>query len=351
MVNPDISKPARPRPGPAFALLVSGLALLAAFALGLGFVHVELPAVARILVSALTGQDVAAAGITPVERAVVLEVRLPRVLAAMAVGGALAVAGAVFQGVLMNPLADPYTLGVSAGAAFGACFALLLNLAALGAPSVPLWAFAGAAGSLLLVMYLASSAGGFSSNNLVLSGIIVASILSAGIGFLKYAADEQASVLLFWLMGSLASKTMGDALLVLATAIGGTLICLARARELNLMALGPRAAESLGVDTSRTRLLLLAAASLMAAVAVSVTGIIGFVGLIVPHAVRSVFGPDNRVLLPISLVAGALLLLGADTATRALLPGEIPIGVVTALLGGPFFLHIFRKRRVGKYGF
>jgi iron complex transport system permease protein len=253
--------------------------------------------------------------------------------------------GVVFQGILLNPLADPYTLGVSAGAAFGASLAILLNIHFLGTYSVPLFAFIGAASTLLFVIYLSSSAEGLSSNNLILSGIIVAAILSAGISFLKYVADEQVAVIIFWLMGSFGSKTWTDVALVISVVCIGFFIFIYYARDLNLMSLGDRSAASLGVDTGRVTLVLLAAASFVAAICVSVSGIIGFVGLLVPHIIRLITGPDNKKLVPVSMLAGAILLLCADTITRAVLPSEIPIGVLTALIGGPFFCYIFRKQQ------
>jgi iron complex transport system permease protein len=202
-------------------------------------------------------------------------------------------------------------------------------------------------------MYLAASAGGYSSNNLILSGIIVAAILSAGISFLKYVADERVSVIIFWLMGSLASKTWTDVWLLAAVTGIGTLLCLLFARDLNLMSLGTRTAASMGTDVHKLPPALLVCVSLMAAVCVSISGIIGFVGLLVPHLVRSICGPDHRRLIPISFFSGAILLLSADTITRALLPSELPIGVLTALIGGPFFCWIFRRRQIGitRHGF
>jgi iron complex transport system permease protein len=275
-------------------------------------------------------------------------VRLPRILSAALVGGGLAMCGVVFQGILLNPLADPYTLGVSAGAAFGAALAILLNVSALGVYSVPVFAFLGAVATLGAVIYLSTGSGGLSSNNLILSGIIVAAILSAGISFLKYIADEQVAVIIFWLMGSFASKTWGDVGLTAACISAGVSVFLYFARELNLMSLGNQMASSLGVDTRRVTLILLATASVVAAVCVSVSGIIGFVGLLVPHIMRLLSGPDNRRLVPLSFLAGALLLLGADTLTRAVLPTEVPIGVLTALIGGPFFCYLFRRQSTGR---
>ena len=221
----------------------------------------------------------------------------------------------------------------------------------MGAYSVPFFAFAGALLTLLLVIALSSSAEGLSSNNLILSGIIVAAILSAGISFLKYVADEQVSVIIFWLMGSFASRTWSDVGLTAAFVSAGFAVFVFYSRDLNLLSLGSRTAASLGVDTRRVPLVLLVTASLVAALCVAVSGIIGFVGLLVPHMMRTVTGPDNRRLMPASLLAGAVLLLAADTITRAVLPHEIPIGVLTALIGGPFFCYVFRRRQTGRRGF
>ncbi|MFP3980434.1 MAG: FecCD family ABC transporter permease [Desulfobacterales bacterium] len=332
---------------PQLAVLAAALFVLAAAAAGMGHVNVGFSDVLRIAGSALPGMPELASGIDQVSRAAVLEVRLPRILTAALVGGALGVSGAVYQGILLNPLADPYTLGVSAGAAFGASIALLLNIGMLGAFSVPVFAFTGAVATLMIVMYLASSAGGYSSSNLILSGIIVASILSAGISFLKYLADERVSVIIFWLMGSLASKTWADVGLVAGMTGFCTAVCLYFARDLNLISLGTRTAASMGTPVHRISPALLVCVSLMAAICVSISGIIGFVGLLVPHLVRSVCGPDHARLIPLSLFTGAILLLGADTVTRAVLPSELPIGVLTALIGGPFFCWIFRRRQMG----
>jgi len=164
---------------------------------------------------------------------------------------------------------------------------------------------------------------------------------------LKYIADEQVSIIIFWLMGSFGSKTWTDVLLTLFSVTIGFLVFIFFARDLNLMALGSRTASSLGVDTQTVSIILLVTASLVTAMCVSVSGIIGFVGLLIPHLMRFFTGPDNRRLIPVSLLAGAILLLCADTVTRAVLPSEIPIGVLTALIGGPFFCYIFRKRQMG----
>lgn len=313
---------------------------------GMGYLTIPFGDVVKIMAAKAFGQHHLIAAMDELFPVVVSEVRLPRILTAAAVGGGLAISGTVFQGILLNPLADPYTLGVSAGAAFGASLAILCNIGFLGTYSVPLFAFIGAATTLVFVMYLSASGGGISSNNLILSGIIVAAILSAGISFLKYLADEQVSVIIFWLMGSFNSKTWTDVGLTVSFVVFGFGVFMFFARDLNLMSLGDRTASSLGVDTKTLTVMLLITASLISAVCVSVSGIIGFVGLLVPHMMRFITGPDNRKLIPVSLLAGAVLLLCADTITRAVLPAEIPIGVLTALIGGPVFCYIFRKRQI-----
>ena len=330
------------------ALLTAILGSAVVISTGMGYIQLPAVDVIKILMAKLSGQTTLIEGMDKVFPVVVFDVRLPRILSAAIVGAGLAISGVVFQGILLNPLADPYTLGVSAGAAFGASLAILLNIGFMGTASVPLFAFVGAVGTLLFVMYLSASSGGVSSTNLILSGIIVAAILSAGISFLKYIADEQVSVIIFWLMGSFGSKTWADVGLAFLFVGCGFLIFMFFARDLNLMSLGDRTASSLGVDTKRVTLALLVTASLIAAICVSVSGIIGFVGLLVPHMMRLLTGPDNRRLIPISLLAGAILLLAADTITRAVLPSEIPIGVLTALIGGPFFCYIFRKQQKTK---
>lgn len=327
------------------AALLVGLLVVST---GMGFIQIPAAAVVKIILNKIFGSPDLISGMNEILPVIVMDVRLPRILSAALVGGGLAMCGVVFQGILLNPLADPYTLGVSAGAAFGAALAILLNVSALGVYSVPVFAFLGAVATLGAVIYLSTGSGGLSSNNLILSGIIVAAILSAGISFFKYVADEQVAVIIFWLMGSFASKTWGDVGLTAACISAGVSVFLYFARELNLMSLGNQMASSLGVDTRRVTLILLATASVVAAVCVSVSGIIGFVGLLVPHIMRLLSGPDNRRLVPLSFLAGALLLLGADTLTRAVLPTEIPIGVLTALIGGPFFCYLFRRQSTGR---
>ncbi len=317
-------------------------------ATGMGYIAVSPVEVLKIVTAKTFGIQSLLNGIDKVFPYVVWDVRLPRIATSMIVGAGLALSGVVFQGILLNPLADPFTLGVSSGAAFGAALSLVLGLDFLGSYTVCFLAFLGAVATLFLVIMLSSVNGRISPNNLILSGVIVAAILSAGISFVKYLADEQVAVVIFWLMGSFVSRTWADVLLTFVAAVAGFLVCIYYARDLNIMSLGDRSAESLGVETGRVRIVLLVSASLVSAVCVSVSGIIGFVGLLIPHLMRFIVGPDNRVLLPVSALAGALLLLGADTTTRALLPHEVPIGVLTAIIGGPFFCYVFRRKQLGR---
>jgi iron complex transport system permease protein len=328
-----------------FVLLFS--AIIAAT--GMGFLSISPGEVLEIFYAKMFG--LTTDGINPTYPFVVMEVRLPRILTAALVGGGLAVAGAVFQAILLNPLADPYTLGISSGAAFGASLAIILTIFGIAVPvwfSIPVFAFLGAMATLIGVFSLASTDNRLSSNSLILSGVIIASILSAGIGFIKYLADEQVSIIIFWLMGSFVGRSWADVATTFVVIIPGLFFMLYYARDLNIMALGERTADTLGVETARVKKQLLVCASLITAVAVSVSGIIGFVGLIIPHLLRMILGPDNRLLLPACFLGGAILLLGADTITRAWLPSEIPIGVLTSLIGGPFFCYIFRKKQLAK---
>ena len=339
------------RSGVLLSILGALLACMVVVATGLGYVAVSPAEVIRIVIGTVSGRTEWLDGISSTHPVIIMQVRLPRIITSAVVGAGLSMAGVVFQGILLNPLADPYTLGVSAGAAFGASIALLFGFGILGPYAVPLFAFIGALLTLGVVIWLASTGERFSSQNLILSGVIVAAILAAGIGLIKYLADEQVAVIIFWLMGSFVSKGWLDVVPTLVFVVLGSCIVYYYARDLNILALGERSAASLGVRTVQVRLTLLVAASLVTSVCVAVSGIIGFVGLIVPHLMRFLVGPDNRVLVPASALAGAILLLGADTITRVVLPQEIPIGILTALIGGPYFCYIFRKRQIGRtYG-
>ena len=326
-------------------LLCAALPAFGVFALGLGAMKIPPDRIARILWGKLGGNALLLEGIPPGMVAVVWELRLPRIIAAMLAGAGLSVSGAIFQSILQNPLADPYTLGVSTGAAFGASLAIFLNITLALALPPPLTALCGAALTLALALLIARRGGGLVGANLIMAGIILSAILSAGISFLKMLSGENVGAIVFWLMGSLSARDWTDALLLALVVPAALAPAMVFAPDLNILALGSRSAESLGVPVRRIRLLYLLLGAVISAVCVSVCGIIGFVGLIVPHLLRMGVASDNRLLLPLSALLGALLLCAADTCARLLSSGEIPVGALTTLLGGPFFLFVFVRRK------
>lgn len=279
---------------------------------------------------------------------IVFQVRLPRIVLGAIVGGALAVAGTTFQGLLKNPMADPYIIGVSAGASVGAALGVILrsNFTFLGLSTVSFLAFAGAVVTTFVVYNIARVGNKVPMGTLLLAGVAVGSFLSAIVSFLMVIGNESLHEIVFWLMGSLSAKNWDHVRVVLPyVALGGAVIIF-HSRDLNLMLLGEESAQHLGVDVERAKAILLTASSLMAAAAVSVSGIIGFVGLIIPHAVRLLTGPDHRILLPAAGLVGAIFLVFADTVARTVLaPTELPVGVITAMCGAPFFLYLLRKRK------
>jgi iron complex transport system permease protein len=281
------------------------------------------------------------------EDAVLWSIRLPRVVLGLLVGSALGVSGAALQAVFRNPLADPGLIGVASGASVGAVGAIVLGVAGTGAAALPAAAFAGGLAATVLVYGLARHEGRTEVITLLLTGLAVNAIAGAAIGFMLFLADdEQLRGAVFWTLGSLGGATwpaVGSAAAFVLVALP---VLLALGRPLNLLLLGEREAAHLGVATEPTRLAVVAAAALATAAAVAFAGVIGFVGLIVPHLVRLVAGPDNRVVLPASALAGAALLLYADLAARTIAaPAELPLGVLTALLGGPFFLWLVQRTR------
>jgi iron complex transport system permease protein len=279
--------------------------------------------------------------------AIVRRLRLPRSVLAAVVGGSLAASGAAFQALLRNPLAEPYILGVSGGAAVGAVGAIVLGLSAPSGAGTALAAFGGAALAVLLVLRLAGSVGRtLDARVLLLSGVVVGAFFNAVILLaLTFSDLESFRSALFWMMGSVAGATWREIAVLSAAAVPALLVLLTLARPLNLLSVGEETAAHLGVRTERVKLAAYGAASLLAAAAVAVAGVIGFVGLVVPHVVRLLWGADHRFLLPASVLLGATFLVVADALARAVAaPAELPIGVVTAFVGVPFFLWLLRRR-------
>ena len=284
--------------------------------------------------------------------AIVWEIRLPRILTGVLVGAGLAISGGVFQGLLMNPLADPYTIGVSTGAALGATIAIFLSsILQIAQVAILPAAFIGALATLFLVLKIAGKSNTLSSSSLVLTGIIVSSICSAAISFIKNAAGEEVSIIVFWLMGSLASRTWYHVLVLAPVIMIGAFVVTRYGNELDILCTGEDNARIYGVDVKKVRKVLLITASLMTAACVAVSGIIGFVGLVVPHLIREGVTAKHKTLLALSGLVGGLMLVSADNIARGILGIHIPVGVLTTLIGGPFFIYLFMKRNMsgGRY--
>ena len=282
--------------------------------------------------------------LTDEERTILYSIRIPRILLAGLVGAALSCAGVVFQALLRNPLADPYVLGVSGGAAVGAISAIVIGLGSLPF-GIPGLAFTGGLLSILLVWGLSGATGDRRTDRMLLAGIIVNAFFSALIMFLvSTAGGEQIHSVVFWLMGDLAMAGERDIWLAALFLAAGFAVMFFHARDLNILITGEGTALQLGIPVQRTRMILLVSASLVTGAAVSVSGVIGFVGLVVPHIVRMRFGSDHRLLLPASLLFGSAFLMAADTVARIVLaPAELPVGVITALCGAPYFAYLMKR--------
>ena len=286
-----------------------------------------------------------------VDETIVFQIRLPRVIGAALVGAALATAGVLFQGLLRNPMADPYIIGTSAGAGLGATIAMTLpiNLVFLGFGLVPLAAFIGALATVIIVYNLARVGGKTPIVSMLLAGFVVSALLSAVISFMMVNSDrlnlDLRSVYSF-LMGHISVIGWGQIAVIAPLVVGGIIGARFFAYHLNAFSLGEEGAAYLGIEVERDKILILALGSLLTAAAVSIGGLIGFVGLVMPHAVRLSLGPDHRLLLPASALAGAAFVVIADLLARVLLaPAEIPVGIITAVVGAPFFLYLLRRSR------
>lgn len=317
----------------ALAVLVAGFAvafLVGRFPVSLGDVY-------AVLASKLTG---AASGVSPAAESVILQVRGPRVLAAFFVGAALAVAGAAFQGLFRNPLVSPDILGASSGAALGAVIGIYLSLGVL---AIQASAFAGGLVAVAAVYFIGAS---IRSRDpvlvLVLTGVVIGSLLGAGVGLIKYLADpyNQLPAMTFWLLGSLAATSPADLLPLFGLVALGTLVLLLLRHRMNVMSLPEEEARALGVPTGPLRIAIVAAATLITSASVATAGIIGWVGLVVPHLARTLVGPDFSRLLPAAALLGGGFLLFIDTIARTAAPIEIPLGILTAVVGTPFFIWL-----------
>jgi iron complex transport system permease protein len=344
---PHVNAPSAPPPRRGalwLAGLAAALAVAALAATTVGALRVSFADLLHAFVSS-PGPGGSGAG---VEAAVLWNLRIPRILLASLVGAALASSGAVFQASFRNPLVEPYILGVSSGAAFGAAAGLMVPAFPL---SVQVAAFLGALLAVGLVRLLAHGDGDAPIVTLVLSGVIIGSVFAAGVSLMKYLSNDAAlREIVFWLMGGCYFASWSDVAVVGPVVLVTTLVMIAGGWRLNVLSMGDHEAASLGVDPRRNRRVLLGAATLATAVSVSAVGIVPWIGLMTPHAVRLMLGPDNRLVVPGSALLGALFLLACDTAARSLTASEIPVGIITALAGAPFLAYLVRQRMSGLFG-
>ncbi len=321
---------------PLLILLLIILALLSLFSLGIG----RYPASPKTLLSWLmTGQCMD--NNLPV---VIINIRQPRLIGAISAGGALAMSGAAYQGMFRNPMVSPDILGVSSGAGFGAALAILLSLPVAG---IQLFSFTGGITAVLIAVSISKTIGRNHDSVLVLvlSGIIISSLFGALLSMLKYVADpdDKLPAITYWLMGSLANIRMNDLMVILPLLFVGSIPLMLVSWRLNVLSFGEDEARSLGVHTGWMRALVILCATLMSASIISITGIIGWVGLMVPHLARFAAGPNHRMLLPTSFLFGAIFMLMVDNLARSMVAVEIPVGIITAILGAPFFIWFLKK--------
>ncbi len=314
--------------------------------IGLGSVFISPGDTIAIVARDLLGWPVAETW-SRASETIVMELRLPRVLTALVVGLGLSVAGVTFQGLLRNPLADPYVLGTASGAALGAAIAVLIpiQVAWLGLGLANIFAFVGALAAIAIVYRVAGGGGRSTMTSILLTGYAVGSMLAAGLSLAMYLSGSQLRQIFFYLLGSLSGADWQSLAIGLPVIAVGTVLIMARARSLDGLLLGDDTALHLGVDVRRERAILLALASLVTAAAVALAGLIGFVGLVVPHVIRLVVGPNARVVLPLSAIFGASFLIWADLGAR--ITGELPVGIITAVIGAPVFVLLLRRYRSG----
>jgi len=331
----------------AILALAVALVFCTIIATSLGAVAIPSSEVAKMLVDRLPVLSCAPTWTEQAE-AIVFRIRLPRVATAVVVGGALATAGTIFQGLLRNPMADPYIIGTSGGAALGATIALLVPIQVVwfGFTLVPLAAFTGALMAVLIVYRIARVGPHTPVTTLLLAGFALSSMMAAIMSFLMLLSDRTLHRVVLWIMGGVTTSGWPQLGIVTPFILVGMFIAYFLAGDLNTFLLGEEQAAHLGVDVERRKLILLMVGSLLTGAAVSISGLVGFIGLVVPHVARLIFGPDHYLLLPASAVLGSLFLVLADLLARVLMaPAEIPVGIITAMGGAPFFIFLLRRSK------
>jgi iron complex transport system permease protein len=326
-------------------LLTLGLIFAVVGGVSLGTVRIPFDDVARILLDRLPWLRLTPTWTEQAE-AIIISIRLPRVITALVVGFGLAMAGTVFQGLLRNPMADPYIIGTSGGAALGATLALMLPVQVvwLGFTLVPIAAFVGSLLAVLAVYGIARVGPRTPITTLLLAGFALSSLMAAVMSFLMLFSGQTLQRVVLWTMGGTSASGWGQLQVVIPLILVASLAAYLLAGDLNAFLLGEDQATHLGVNVERRKLILLMIGSLLTGASVSISGLVGFVGLVVPHVARLVFGPDHRLLLPASALLGSIFLVVADLVARLILaPAEVPVGIVTAVIGSPFFIYLLRR--------
>lgn len=323
------------------------LLALMVYAVTLGSVYIEPNIILRSIIEWIKyGMD----GVTCDDsiRFIIFEVRLPRIILAVLTGSLLSMAGAVYQAIFQNPMADPYVIGISSGAAFGATIAIIFlpPMMLLGNSIVSLAAFLSAILTSILVYFISKTKRGVDTFSLLLTGVVISTVLSSFISLMMLAHQDEAMKIMTWTMGSFNAKSWNHVLTILIPTVIGIFFTIYHGKDLNVLVMGEEEAMTMGLDTKRLKRNMLLICALLTSIAVSVSGIIGFVGLIVPHFIRLIFGSEHKFLLKASFVFGAIFMLLSDTIARSLLGGfEVPVGIITSLIGGPLFLILLVRYR------
>lgn len=323
------------------------LLALMVYAVTLGSVYIEPNIILRSILEWIKyGMD----GVTCDDsiRFIIFEVRLPRIILAVLTGSLLSMAGAVYQAIFQNPMADPYVIGISSGAAFGATIAIIFlpPMMLLGNSIVSLAAFLSAILTSILVYFISKTKRGVDTFSLLLTGVVISTVLSSFISLMMLAHQDEAMKIMTWTMGSFNAKSWNHVITILVPTVVGIFFTIYHGKDLNVLVMGEEEAMTMGLDTKRLKRNMLLICALLTSIAVSVSGIIGFVGLIVPHFIRLIFGSEHKFLLKASFVFGAIFMLLSDTIARSLIDGfEVPVGIITSLIGGPLFLILLVRYR------
>lgn len=337
-----------------YATIIIILSILLIFCIGLfatiGTANIKVGDTFKIIFSRLPyiGDMIDVSGISDSYKTIILNIRLPRVLLGVLVGASLASAGTAFQGMFKNPMADPYVIGISSGAALGASIAIIsgIEINFLGISSTSLFAFLGSIITVFTVYFISKVKGKVPATTLLLSGIALGQFFTAIMSFLMVLYTKDMEKIIFWTLGSFSGKGWEPLIRITIPTIISIIFLNFFARDLNIILTGEESARSLGVEVEKVKIYILILSSFMTSMVVSVSGIIGFVGLIIPHIVRLMVGPDHRILMPASALVGGIFMIFTDTIARTIIsPTEIPVGIITALFGGPFFIYLLRKKK------